>query len=182
MFQGPLGPQKCQVQLSFRISTTNEKHSCIIFCPCATLDLLIRPQFWHFDFENRCQPGLNLASSKALSDLKKARIKCKLASASQQSIHKHSCIIFCPCATLDWLISTQFWHFDLENRCQLGQRLRKAWLQSVPWNPGRARNSLAVQKTVDSVILRVGGSLDMQVYILNRNILIFPYCTLGTTN
>ena len=121
--------------------------------------MLICTQFWHFELENRCQLGLNFASSKALSDLKKARIRCRLASASQQPINKHSCIIFCPCATLDWLISIQYWHFDLENRCQLGQRLRKAWPQSVPWNPGRARNSLAVQKTVDSVILRVGGAL-----------------------
>ena len=85
--------------------------ACIIL-----IAMLISTQFWHFDLENRCQLGLHLASSQALSDLKKARIRSRLASASQQPAHRHSCIIFCPCATLDLLISIQFWHFDLQNR------------------------------------------------------------------
>ena len=83
LFQGPLGPQKCktQVQLSYCISTTIKKallNNILPMCYLRLANLHPIVAFWH------------LACSKAHLDLKHARIRCSLASASQPPLKKHS--------------------------------------------------------------------------------------------
>ena len=61
--------------------------------------------------KNGCLPGLNFACSEVHLGLKAARIRFSFASASHAPLNKDCYTTSYPCATLNFPICNQFWHF-----------------------------------------------------------------------